>query len=81
MALPLKDNGLRSGLPTSHTASLLLILNNCSYTKDVILPQIYKALVKLGYPDMSEAIDKARTAINVSSFYWPSIMEPSLVPY
>lgn len=65
MTLPLKDSGLKSGLPMSHTSSLLLILNNCSYTKDVILPQIYKALVKLGYPDMSEAVDKARIAIKV----------------
>ncbi|ODM94952.1 Exocyst complex component 2, partial [Orchesella cincta] len=64
MTLPLKDGGLRSGLPTSQTASLLLILNNCSYTKVVILPQIYKALVKLGYPDMSESVEKARVAIN-----------------
>lgn len=64
----LQTGGLRSGLPTCHSACLLLILNNCSYTKDIILPQIHRSLIKLGYPDMSDAIDKARIAINVWVF-------------
>jgi len=55
----------RGGLPSSHSVSLLLILNNCSYTKDVILPQIHRSLVKLGFPDMVDAIQKAKQAINV----------------
>jgi len=50
----------------SHSTCLLLILNNCSYTKEVILPQIHKALIKLGYPDLSDSVDRARTAINVN---------------
>ncbi|CAG7725259.1 unnamed protein product [Allacma fusca] len=52
------------GLAKSHTASLLLILNNCSYTKEVIFPQINRSLIRLGFPDMSNAVEKGISAIN-----------------
>jgi hypothetical protein len=61
--------GAKSGLPSSHSACLLLILNNSLYTKEITLPQIHRALIKLGFPDMGDAVEKARQAIHVSSFF------------
>ena len=58
--------GSKGGLPSSHSACLLLILNNSSYTKEITLPQIHRALIKLGFPDMGDAVEKAKQAIHVS---------------
>ncbi len=53
-------------VPPNHSTCLLLILNNCSFTKDVILPQIQQSLTKLGFPDMTDAVGIARQAVNVT---------------
>lgn len=59
--------------PSTQSSRLLLILNNCAYAKEVSLPNILGTLTKLGYPDMTSAIEKAKSGITVSFCYFSSL--------